>query len=271
VKCVTVPRFELTRSEGSPPTVFEIEARGALVETVTQKPDDTPRYSVTRYSTPNQAEEACSRAIEQKTKARYVAAGDSQMLAPAFGGGGSSLLLDEMFRAGDPRLLDEVLASTEAKKLGALAQPWFQDTRPAMREALLHYVEDGCERIGHRLLVKRLFKLAEEKGDDQLMARFMVAFDRLARRYAVLRRDTWNAGPKHLLVSDPAVPERDEDTHAGLSRFSRATRRYLARRAFRYFRKIGKADAARAGRAMMVALPLYRDAHLDTPMKLLDA
>src|SRR5205823_5641693 len=64
------------------------------------------------------------------------------------------------------------------------------------------------------------------------------------------------------------LPDR---TTGESDRFSRATRRYLARRAFGYFRKTGKSDPARVGRAMRIALPLYRDANLDTPEKLLDA
>jgi hypothetical protein len=250
-----VPRFE--QSHGAAPVIFEVEVRGAIVETVTHKRGQAPRYARTRYTTPAQAMSAYVSLIERKKKAKFVEAGSSRLLAPV-AAPGSSLMVDELFRAGDPRVLDEVLSSTNDKKLGALAQPWFTDTRPEMRTALLRYVEDGCDRIGHRLLVKRLFKLAESKGDDELMARFMVAFDRLVRRFATNGR----------LVSDPTVPENA----AGESeRFSRSTRRYLARRAFRYFRKLGKSDPARVGRAMRIALPLYRDEHLDTPEKLLDA
>src|SRR4029077_9593615 len=53
--------------------------------------------------------------------------------------------------------------------------------------------------------------------------------------------------------------------------FTRATRMYLARRAFRYFRRTGYADVARYARAIALALPLYREEHLDKPERLLDA
>src|SRR5262249_4647640 len=59
--------------------------------------------------------------------------------------------------------------------------------------------------------------------------------------------------------------------------FSRATRRYLARRAYRYFRSIarrnfgGASDPARYGKWLRFALALYSDAALATPAKLLDA
>lgn len=57
----------------------------------------------------------------------------------------------------------------------------------------------------------------------------------------------------------------------GLAVFSRRTRRYLARRAFRYFRRLAHRDPARYRRAMAVALPLYRDEELQAPEQLLDA
>ena len=49
----------------------------------------------------------------------------------------SSLLLDEMYEAGDERFVGEVLASTAGKKLKALAPRWYQDQRPFARRALL--------------------------------------------------------------------------------------------------------------------------------------
>lgn len=212
--------------------------------------------------------------VERKLRAKYVDVGPSQLLAPAAqaAGTGSTLLLDELFRAADPRFLDELLACTSDKKLATFAEPWIADPRPEMRRALLDYVDDGCDRWGHKGLVKHLFKAAEKRADDELMAHFMVAFDRLVRRYPV-KRLTWSRGATHeetVLVSDPLAPDRLQAKQSS-PRFSRRTRRYLARRAFRWFRVIGRADRKRYARAMRIALPLYRDAHLDTPVRLLDA
>lgn len=112
------------------------------------------------------------------------------------------------------------------------------------------------------------------------MAHFMVAFDRLTRRYAVERNtyDRGTFGKTTVLCSDPLVPgrihakdRRGKPRQVETPRFSRATRRYLARRAFRYFRAIGRADRARYGRAMRLALPLYEDRHLDAAVRILDS
>src|SRR5262245_23673946 len=97
----------------------------------------------------------------------------------------STLLLDEFFATGDERFLGEIFACRIPAKLKSLAEPWYRDQRPFARTALLAYVDDGCDRRGHRALVKALVKLAEAAGDDELMGRFMVVFDRLARRALV--------------------------------------------------------------------------------------
>jgi hypothetical protein len=187
--------------------------------------------------------------------------------------GTSSLLLDEHFAAGDLRFVDEVLASTSAKRLKALAERWYTDGRPFAREALHLYIDDGCDRPHHRPLVKALFKRAEADGDDVTMVRFLVAFDRLIKR-RIFTRDSydWRTRQSTKTVeferdkSVQIVARSDNDP-----RFSLRTRRYLQRRAFRYFRKIGQKDPARYGRAMRAALALYQDAHLDAPQKLLDS
>ena len=77
----------------------------------------------------------------------------------------SLLLLDELFTAGDERVTDEILGATAEKKLASLAAPWMSDARPAMRRALLAYIDDGCDRPGHRPLVKALFKAFEKRAD----------------------------------------------------------------------------------------------------------
>jgi hypothetical protein len=103
-------------------------------------------------------------------------------------GGGSSLMMDEFFEAGDDRFLEEVLKSRSDKKLRSFAAKWLQDTRPFARRMLLAYVDDGCDRPNHRPLVKAIFKRAEKDGDDELMGHFLVAFDRIVRRRLVTRR-----------------------------------------------------------------------------------
>jgi hypothetical protein len=216
---------------------------------------------------------------------------------------GSALAMSEYFEAGDPRFLDELLATRSDRLLGNLAPGWYRDPRPASRQALVAYVLDGCDRPRHRLLVKRLYKLAEAARDDELMGCFLVAFDRASRRELVERRgydwktrETWR---EWRLVLDKAVAGRDgyriaatrenpqwarlpdarrrdlqqraERERYALDRFSRRTRRYLQRRTFRYLRGLALADPARYGRAVRAALVRYRDEHLDKPEKILDA
>jgi hypothetical protein len=265
-------------------TIFEIEQRGVTVETCVLEQGKRPKHASSRYATPAQAEATVRATIARKLAAKYVEVGAVQLLAPAHAttaGAGSTLLLDELFQGGDgSRFLDEVLACHGHQKLTTLAEPWLADTRPEMRRALLAYIDDGCDRGFHRGLVKHLFKAAEKNEDDELMAHFMVAFDRLTRRYAV-EQNTYERGAlgkKTVLWSDPLVPSRiyakapkAKHRQGETPRFTRATRRYLARRAFRYFRAVGRTDRARYGRAMRLALPLYEDQHLDTPARILDS
>lgn len=97
----------------------------------------------------------------------------------------SSLLLDELLEAGDVQVLPELLGSRSQKKLAGLAQSLFTDTRPFARQVLRGYIDDGCDRPGHRVFVKTLFKAAEKANDVELMGHFAVAFDRLVKRRLV--------------------------------------------------------------------------------------
>ncbi len=195
-------------------------------------------------------------------------------MPPARPPAGSTLLLDEAFEGGDERFLRELFASKASAKLGAFAERWYKDARPFARAALLRYVDDGCDRPRHRPLVKRLFKLAEAAGDDEALGHFMVAFDRMVvRRIERVERYDWAARevvPAFVLRRDRSVTEWAGHTDQ-TERFSRRTRLYLCRRAFRYFRALGYRDPARYGRAIRAALRLYRDEHLERPEQLLDA
>jgi hypothetical protein len=187
----------------------------------------------------------------------------------------SSLLLDEYYAAGDDRFVEEVLVATAAKKLKALADRWYPDKRPFARRALLRYIDDGCDRPHHRPLVKALFKLAENAGDDEAMGHFMVAFDRLTR-HTLLFQGRYNSATGEtervpVFFADRTVRAAYGSRDKNAPRFSRRTRLYLARRAFRYFRKIARKDEMRYGQAVRAALLLYEDRHLEKPENLLDA
>jgi hypothetical protein len=187
----------------------------------------------------------------------------------------STLLLDEAFAAGDERFFDALIESTAAKKLKSLADRWYGDVRPFARKALLRYLDDGCDRPHHRALVKTLFKLAELNEDDEAMGHFLVVFDRLVKRTAkkvpVWDRATRTSGFGVQMLADKSVPEKVGNRDVKALRFSQSTRRYLRRRAFRYFRLLARRDPSRYGTAIRAALAQYQDAHLDTPSQLLDA
>jgi len=203
-------------------------------------------------------------------------------MAPA---AGSSLLLDEFFDGGDERFLDELLRYDGEKRLAFWAERLHGDPRPFARRALLAYIDDGCDRDHHRALVKRLFKRCEAAGDDEALAHFLVAFDRLLRRevqevqrwdwttqtsykdFVLTRVPLW--GPRQQI--NPMTGEKITIPGRRESFFTAATRGYLARRTWRYFRVLGWKDPARYGRAIRIALPLYQEASLSKAENLLDA
>ncbi len=185
---------------------------------------------------------------------------------------GSLLLLEEYFAAGAPQFLDELLKVHAAKKLGAFAERWFKDARPWAREQLWAYLDRPLNTPGHEPLVKRLFKAAEAAGDDAAMSRFMAAFDRSIRREK-RRRYNWQTRDTEEIPSTPRVTmPRDGRaySHPDLRLYSVHTRRYLQRRAWRYFRRLGFRDPKRYRAAVLQALPLYRDEDVDDGIHFLD-
>src|SRR5919201_1208468 len=101
---------------------------------------------------------------------------------------GSWLLLEELLEGGDAAFVDELRRIADADRLGAFAAKWYADQRPASRRLLLEYLERPLNAYRHEALVKRLFKLAEAAGEDEVMGAFLVLFDRSVRRKVVRRR-----------------------------------------------------------------------------------
>ncbi len=184
----------------------------------------------------------------------------------------SALLVEELLGEASPRFLDE-LALFSGRKLAAIAERWSSDTRPDARAMLLDYVLAGCDRPGHKLLVKRLLALAEKRQDDELMGCFAVAFDRMEKRWLV-ESQGWDYSVSEMvktrvLTGSPLLPATvaRDDTNV----FSRQTRQHLCRRVFRYFRRIAFRDRERYVRALAPALALYADTDLAEPARFLDA
>src|SRR6185295_19254420 len=94
----------------------------------------------------------------------------------------SSLLIDESFASQDGQFVDRLRTVTAPRYLAALADRWKQDPRPWARDQIFRYLALPLDRPGHHPVVKRLFKRAEAASDHELVAAFLVAFDRLVRR-----------------------------------------------------------------------------------------
>ncbi len=237
---------------------------------------------------------------------------------------GSWSLAEELYERGGDGFVAELRRVHFADRLGPFAARWLADPRPFARRALLDYLAGPLNAYRHEPLVKRLFKLAEKGGDDELMGAFLVAFDRSVRRVrktvrryrnetftirsaaeAALRRwegegyengsiGNYAAGfYAYAIKSEPVVVtpgntvmprprEQDRKKNATLNDwmreryerkhllFSLPTRRYLRRRAWRYFRGVGKADPARYVKAAVGFLPRYTDADAGSDIHLLD-
>ena len=229
-------------------------------------------------------------------------------------GQNSSPIPLELFEAGDPGFVDALRLCHDPDALGKFALDWINDARPHARQFLFDYLERPLNAFRHEVLIKRLFKRAEERGDDALMARFLVLFDRSVSRvpkvhYEYLRHEfsseieaanlaqtwrsegyrnvsTWqmwgthyvqggiprttlvNRGPWELSRRGVPFAPDQRDSPAARSWFARyrlfklKTRHYLRRRAWRYFRLLGKKHPERYVSAISQALVLYGDEDL---------
>jgi hypothetical protein len=207
---------------------------------------------------------------------------------------GSWLLAEELLDRGDAAFVDELRHIHDADRLGAFAARWHADKRPAARRLMFDYLAQPLNAFRHEPLVKRLFKLAEKAGDDALLARFLVAFDRSVRRQLKKRhRHDWNTReswteetvrvPSGMAMPRSTNAQRFRNTATGelmvaptpqqqtaLRLFSVHTRNYLRRRAWRYFRKLGKQQPQRYLPAIVEALQQYTDADMPDGLALLD-
>src|SRR5262245_31377322 len=89
---------------------------------------------------------------------------------------GSWLLVEELLERGDDAFVDELRRVHDADRLGAFAARWYADQRPLSRKLLLDYLARPLNAYRHEALVKRLFKLAEQTGDDEVLGHFLVLF-----------------------------------------------------------------------------------------------
>jgi hypothetical protein len=270
---------------------------------------------------------------------------------------GDWLLVQELLERGDPEFVVRLRSIADADALGAFAERWYANPSPNARRLLLAYMERPLNAYRHEALVKRLFKRAEAAGDDVVMARFLVAFDRSVRRVQRRRHHyeqqqvasreqaaqlvaLWTSrGYDHasyweqqaqrpdpfsvwghwsesylatrsgttmprgrpveyyvgydLITFQPnkiqapdwigklaldvrkycdadSPPESARKKLESFRLFSVATRQYLRRRVWRYFRRLGKAHPERYVSAISEALALYQDADAADGLALID-
>jgi hypothetical protein len=245
---------------------------------------------------------------------------------------GSWAYAEELLERGDPVFVTELRRITDADRLGTFAARWYADRRPASRQLLFTYLDQPLNAFRHEALIKRLFKLAEQAGDDEVMGAFLVLFDRSLRRKRTRRRQVISTivpdataaealvkqGQKQgyqayyaqnfvlkggryvkegfcvtrsMMVDALRVPDqtvmwrpRDKESHGPFPiaeeardrlqqrfrLFSLPTRRYLRRRAWRYFRKLGKQHPKRYVAAATAALKRYQDDDVGDGVALID-
>jgi hypothetical protein len=229
---------------------------------------------------------ACSIGERRFRVAQGIRSIEQGMTADSGGQPVSTLLVDECFATTDDQFVDRVRDVAAPQYLAGLADRWKKDPRPWARQQILKYLALPMDRPGHHPLVKRLFKQAEANGDDELMAAFMVAFDRLVRRKRRMRYH-WDfstrqssqveelfaprnqimpakgRGAGRVAVNPFAgqriqVPARPGRRVAGIL-FSYTTRGYLRRRAWRYFRRMGFQRSADYPARVAAALASYVD------------
>ena len=196
--------------------------------------------------------------------------------------------LRRMFQAGAPEFVDAVRQLPNAHALAPFAETWWSDPRIDAKRLLFAYLEQPFNAPRHEPLVKRLFKFADTTGDDAVMARFLAGFDRTIRRRRVTK-ERYNyrrrATEQYEAVVTPGDTElsRDDRSYsgpwftanreqftAGKFLFSVSTRNYLRRRAWRYFRKLGRQHPERYIPAICTALKLYTDNDTPDGLALLD-
>jgi hypothetical protein len=205
---------------------------------------------------------------------------------PATDPRGAWTVIEELLDRGDPAFVDQLRALHDCDKLGAFAAPWYNDRRPAARRLLLDYLGRPLNAPRHEALVKRLFKLAEAAGDDEVMGRFLVLFDRSIRRVRKKSHRWDRATRKSYEVDRVTVPsggtmprwdrafedldERKRQRYEKMRLFSPTTRAYLRRRAWRYFRKLGRQHPERYFAAVRAILPRYTDNDFADGLALID-
>lgn len=206
--------------------------------------------------------------------------------------------VEEYFAREDDRFVDALREINDAPALAGFVDRWKNDSRPWARRQIVAFLRAPMDAPGHHVVVKRLFKQAEERGDHEVMAAFLVAFDRLVRRVRkTQRRYEWIRATGQYLIHEtevlatprntipPPLPRKYKNPRTGEMMvfpawqpyygashrlFSSRTRHYLRRRAWRYFRRLGHQQPGEYVQAVALALLQYADEDFARPENLLD-
>lgn len=190
------------------------------------------------------------------------------------------------FAKGEDWFVTTIRQIADPDGLGKFAREWYLDPRPDARLLLHRYLSYPLNALRHEPLVKRLFKLADLAGDAETMAHFLVALDRTVRRrmktkkrYTYENTRGWGREVKVIeeevavevfkespredwIVQQIQHPQYGQWHRTKLDQcrlFSGKTRNYLRRRAWRFFRLLGRRNPDKYVPAVCIALKLYTD------------
>lgn len=207
----------------------------------------------------------------------------------------SKLLLDECFAAADDRFLSEWIKFRSPEILAAGLQQWLADTRPWARQQLVNYLAMDLNFPGHELFVKRAYRHFESARDHEMLAHFLVAFDRLVRRSRI-SVPRWDRSTRewiqdeHLFArpNKTVIPETGRTGTFGTGRnqrtfplpdirntpknrlFGHRTRNFLRRRVWRYFRWLSYRNPTEYLTSISRALSVYTDAEFKLGENIID-
>ena len=196
----------------------------------------------------------------------------------------SSLMLEECYAAADDRFLDEWVRFSRPEYLGRFIERWMTDSRLWARQQLIEYLQRNLNFPGHEVVVKRMYKHLHFNGDHELLAHFMVAFDRFVRRGRI-NSSWWNRETRELIREEKlfaksnktlqnetgrtaesgtgkykrTVSLPDRLNKPGNRLFSQRTRYHLRRKVWRHFRWLSYRDADAFLSAMTTAIVQYCD------------
>ncbi len=188
----------------------------------------------------------------------------------------TALLAEEFFDESDPRFLGVFRATDTASRVAALADRWVRDSRPWAREQAHAYFALPLSCPGHHAVLKRWLRHAEGTGDAEVMGLLMVACDGLVRRRLVGRqlhsvRDSILPGLTFDRTPGTLRPWGTRSKARGDTLYSYATRYYLRRRTWRWFRRLGFQRPDEYTVAVAEALRRYTDEGLQNGAALLDS